>query len=369
MLLITGATGFLGGSIAAQALHCLGEAPLRFLVRGASTQEGLSRLKLNLQGYGVCEKQLSGLTESQIVLGDLRDGLAIDEADKLAEVTKCIHSAALATFSNNPLIAPINIEGTIGLATTLMRHARDLKRFVYVGTGMACGAQLGTTNVAEQDILDTEAEHLVPYTASKAKAEQGLRALLPAGCLVVARPSIIVGDRIHGCANSQSIFWVFLMAQMLGCFTVNRSDKIDVIPVDYAAAALLFLATKRELAFSTYSVSAGSGRSNDFGEIDVVLARARGVVPLGSSYRKVGVDDLAELMPLMRELFPDVQNRLILRAVKVYGAFASLNYTFTNTRLAAEGFAPPPFLTDYLAHCVETARGIPLSRQMKWDFK
>jgi thioester reductase-like protein len=369
MLLITGATGFLGGSIAAQALHSLGEDSLRFLVRAPSRQEGLFRLKLNLQGHGACETRLSRLSDTQIVVGDLVDGLATDEAVNLADVTHCIHSAALATFSSNPLIAPVNVEGTIGLATTLLRHARDLRRFVYVGTGMACGAQLGTTNVAEQDTLDSEAEHLVPYTASKAKAEQALRALLPPECLVIARPSIIVGDRVHGCANSQSIFWVFLMAQILGCFTVNNDDKIDVVPVDYAAAALLLLVTKRELAFSAYSVSAGIGRSNSFSEIDVALARARGVAPLGSHYRKVGVDDLAELLPVARHLFPDVQNRLILRAVKVYGAFAALNYTFTNTRLAAEGLAPPPFLTDYLARCVETAKDIPLSRQMKWDFK
>lgn len=369
MLLITGATGFLGGSIAAQAIQSEDDTPLRFLVRAPSRPEGLERLKLNLEGYDVRADQLSRLTCDNIVLGDLMDELVVAEAERLDEVTRCIHSAALATFSNNPLIAPVNVQGTVKLATCLMRQARDLQRFVYVGTGMACGAQLGSTDVAEQDTLDIDAEHLVPYTASKANAERALQVLLPAACLVIARPSIIIGDRIHGCTNSQSIYWVMLMAQMLGCFTVDTSEKVDVIPVDYAAAALLFLASKRSLAFSSYSVSAGASRSNSFDEIDVALARARGVAPLGLNYRKVGVADLAELVPLARALFPDVNNRLMLRALKLYGAFASLNYTFTNARLASEGFAPPPFFTDYLSRCEETARDIPLSEQMKWDFK
>jgi nucleoside-diphosphate-sugar epimerase len=368
-LLITGATGFLGGSVAAQAIHAANDTPLRFLVRAPSRADGLDRLKLNLEGYGVPPDQLARLTGDNIILGDLLDGLAITEADRLAEVTRCIHSAAIVSFSNNPRIAPVNVQGSVDLATCLMRHARDLDRFVYVGTAMACGAQQGTTDVAEQDVLDPDAAHLVPYTASKATAERELRALLPAECLVVARPSIIVGDRVHGCANSQSIYWVFLMAQILGCFTVDPDEKIDVIPVDYAAAAVLFLATKNELAFSTYNVSAGVNRSNRFREIDETMARARGVAPAGPNYRKVGAGDLAGLMTRAQKLFPDIRNRLILHAVKLYGAFAALNYTFANARLAAEGFAPPPFLTDYLSHCVETARNIPLAEQMKWDFK
>jgi nucleoside-diphosphate-sugar epimerase len=368
-LLITGATGFLGGSIAAQALPSADGTPLRFLVRAPSRPEALDRIKRKLEGYDVCADRLSQLTDDNIVLGDLLEGLAPGEADRLAEVTHCIHSAALTAFSNNPDIAQVNVEGSVGLATSLIRHAPDLQRFVYVGTAMACGAQSGTTDLVEEDNLDSDAEHIVPYTASKATAERALRALLPAECLVVARPSIIVGDRTYGCANSQSIFWVFLMAQKLGCFTVDLDEKIDVIPVDYAAAAVLLLATKPDLAFSTYNISAGSGRSNSFAEIDVTMARARGIAPVGDKYRKVGLSDLAGLMARARELFPDVQNRLIMHALKLYGAFASLNYTFANGRLAGEGFAPPPFLTDYLSRCVATAENIPLSQQMKWDFK
>jgi nucleoside-diphosphate-sugar epimerase len=369
MLLITGATGFLGGAVAAQAIRVGDAARLRLLVRAETHEDGLDRIKAILATHGIPEADIARLNPDQIVLGDLENGIAHREAVRFADVRCCIHSAALATFSKNPRIEPINVEGSVKLAKCLMEYANNLQRFIYVGTAMACGTQIDAAHVPERDVLDQDAEHVVPYTASKASAERALRAVLPEDVLIVARPSIIVGDTIHGCASSQSIFWVFLMAQKLGCFTAEGSDQIDIIPVDYAAAALLFLAGKTDLGFSTYHISAGRDRSNNFREIDIALADARGVPAVGANYRLVGSEDLAALFPIAQVLFPDVSNRLILHAFKLYGAFAALNYTFDNARLASEGFAPPPFLTAYLSRCVETAGHIPLSEQMKWDFK
>ncbi len=369
MLLITGATGFLGGAVAAQAIRCGDGASLRLLVRAETHAEGLDRIKTVLRTYAIPEQDIAKLLPDQIVLGDIETGVTPSEAVRFADVRCCIHSAALTTFSHNPRIEPVNVDGSVKLAQCLMEYADDLRRFVYVGTAMACGTQLDAAHVLENDLLNEDAEHVVPYTASKANAERALRTVLPPDVLVIARPSIIVGDTVHGCASSQSIFWVFLMAQKLGCFTTEPNDRIDIIPVDYAASALLFLARKSELGFSAYHISAGLDRSNNFVEIDAALAHARGVPAVGQNYRMIGRDDMAELLPVARELFPDVKNRLILHAFKLYGAFAALNYTFDNARLSSEGFAAPPFLTSYLSRCVETAGHIPLSEQMKWDFK
>jgi hypothetical protein len=74
-------------------------------------------------------------------------------------------------------------------------------------------------------------------------------------------------------------------------------------------------------------------------------------------------------MPQMREIAPGANRRLLLRAMQLYGGFAELNYIFDNHRVRREGLGAPPPFTSYLAHCVETSRGIPIADQMKWDFK
>lgn len=59
--------------------------------------------------------------------------------------------------------------------------------------------------------------------------------------LTIARPSIVVGHTHHGCQPSSSIFWVFSMGLMLQKFLCSMEDRIDVIPVDYCADALMML--------------------------------------------------------------------------------------------------------------------------------
>ena len=55
--------------------------------------------------------------------------------------------------------------------------------------------------------------------------------------------------------------------------------------------------------------------------------------------------------------------------MQLYGGFAELNYVFDSNRLRGEGLSASPPFTSYLSRCVETARGIPIAEQMKWDFK
>ncbi len=59
----------------------------------------------------------------------------------------------------------------------------------------------------------------------------------------------------------------------------------------------------------------------------------------------------------------------MLRALKLYGGFADLNYLFDNQRLLDEGIAAPPRFTDYLDVCVHSSRDISIPAQMQWDFK
>ncbi|MDH1010175.1 cationic peptide resistance protein CprA [Pseudomonas nicosulfuronedens] len=367
-MLLTGATGFLGGSVAAH-LIADGHGPaLLFLVRAEFPEQGLERLRDNLRLHCVPETELKSLQESQILCGDLLDTVWMyGERARLMRVEQVINCAAVASFSKNPSIWPVNVEGTFAFAK-LLCQSRNLKRFLHVGTAMCCGPQRESPVRESWDFPDSE-EQLVDYTASKAEIERRMREELPSLPLVVARPSIVVGHRELGCRASGSIFWVFRMGFALESFTCGLDEQIDVIPVDYCAEALVALALKPTLNHSLYHISAGHGSACTFGEIDQAYADARGEAPVGQRYRKVSSDDLRELAGSFESRIGKANPRLVLRALRLYSGFADLNYLFDNQRLLDEGIAAPPRFTDYVDVCVQSSRDVSIPAQMQWDFK
>lgn len=367
-LFLTGATGFLGGSVAAHLIEEGGTESLLFLVRSESREQGLARLRDNLRLHAVMEMDLQRLHVGQIICGDLLEtGWLQSERQRLMQLEQVINCAAVASFSKNPTIWPVNVEGTFTFARTMSESVR-LKRFLHVGTAMCCGPDRPSP-VRESWEFPPSDEQLVDYTASKAEIERRMREELPSLPLVVARPSIVVGHSRLGCQASGSIFWVFRMGFALESFTCDLDEQIDVIPVDYCAQALVALALKPSLEHSLYHISAGNEAACTFGEIDRAFAHAQGEEPVGERYRKVSAENLRELANNFEARIGKANPRLVLRALRLYSGFADLNYLFDNQRLLDEGIAAPPRFTDYVDVCVSSSRDISIPAQMQWDFK
>jgi nucleoside-diphosphate-sugar epimerase len=364
-ILVTGATGFVGGAVAAElAKHGL-LAQTIWMVRAADTASGRQRLLENLarfDGYITADH----IPESNIVCADLAEPESLSQSAWVG-VTHVIHCAALTTFSKNHKIWAMNVEGTLALARAVQAQGA-LQRWIQVGTAMSCGPGLASPVSESWELGQTDTAHLVPYTHSKIAVELALREL-PHFPLVVARPSIVVGHSQLGCSPSPSIFWVFRMAVALERFTCAISERIDIIPVDWCAKALVHLCLKPKLAHDLYHVSAGNESSNDFSQIDATFAAAQGTEPVGERYQQVALEDLSSLVPLFEARLGKVNRILILRALTLYGAFAKLNYVFDNQRLLAEGVQAAPSFTSYLAACVITSQHSPLLEQMAHDFK
>lgn len=66
----------------------------------------------------------------------------------------------------------------------------------------------------------------------------------------------------------------------------------------------------------------------------------------------------------LKGIFGPCNERLMLKAMRLYGAFATLNVRFSNDKLLSMGMPKPPRFTDYIDRCVETTRG--LSIPSKW---
>ncbi|MDO3607270.1 fatty acyl-CoA reductase [Ralstonia pseudosolanacearum] len=365
-ILVTGATGFVGGAIAANLAEkgLLGET--RFAVRGESTAEGLARLRANLARFELGAAVLDGLSERQIVPFDLRDAAAAE----LGDPEILINCAALATFSNHPALWDTNVGGALELGRLASRGKR-LKRFVHIGTAMSCG-QLADRHVREAWNVPPLEQHAVPYTYSKGMAELKLREVFPELPLVVVRPSIVVGHSRLGCAPSGSIFWMLRMVAMLETFSCRLSDRVDILSVDDCAEAIVRLATRPALAHDLYHISAGDAHSECIETLYPRFKRCASPEEDAQALAGYVYQPKIEEKALARKFLRttgDGNVRLVARAIHLYAKFASMSYVFDNTRLVAETGFQPRSLLSYLDRCLDTSESESITRQMQWDYK
>lgn len=366
-LLMTGVTGFLGGAVFEKLLNQ--NSPLNFLllVRAENEQAAVERVKDNMRKFMVSEARLARLNESHILLGDLGTTEDFVNDPRLESVTHVLNCAAIASFGNNPLIWKVNVEGTLDFARRMAKVA-GLQRFLHVGTAMSC-APVPDSLVSESATFHERAEHLVEYTHSKSTVERLMREECPSLPLVIARPSIVVGHTHHGCLPSSSIFWVFSMALMLQKFLCSLEDRIDVIPVDYCADALLMLLSGNIAKGEVVHISAGEEHSVRFADIDSAMALALEKAPVGEQYAQVSYETLVKMRRELKGIFGPCNERLMLKAMRLYGAFAMLNVRFSNDKLLSLGMPKPPRFTDYIDRCVQTTRDLSIPQQMIVDFK
>jgi nucleoside-diphosphate-sugar epimerase len=366
-LLVTGGTGFIGGAVLAELLTTSLWPKTLILARGNDTKSALERIVQSLQRFHPDLPVSALVDERQIVVGALDDRTALATDERIADITHVIHAAAVTSFSASPKIRAINVDASLAYVQLLTERA-SVKRFLNVGTAWCVGLRGAGVVPAEDDPV--MGRHAVPYTQSKIEFERAVRATFPDLEFVSARPSIVVGHTTLGTSPSGSIYWVFRSGQLMGKFTADYDDRIDVVPVDWVAGALLKLISKRQLAQSTYHLSAGSLGSSTIADIDNAIALGRNVAPNGrTGYEQVNKAGLSAAVYAMRDRLGDAKPKLLSKALCVYGEFAGSGTMFDNRHTLAEGIdAPPPFFS-YANTCASTAESSSISAQMEDDFK
>lgn len=167
-ILVTGATGFLGGHIVRQ-LFAEGHR-IRCIVRNAT------KVKQLLDHH------------PQLVFGDLTDARVADEGTR--GIDAVVHSAALlGGWGKDELFLRNNLDATRNLLDSALRHG--VKRFVYVSSATSYGLQPGV-RLTEESPTHRERD---PYCETKLLCEELLRAHAGQEGLQVTilRPSIIYG--------------------------------------------------------------------------------------------------------------------------------------------------------------------------------
>jgi short-subunit dehydrogenase len=265
---VTGATGFIGRNLVERLLQR--EGTIYALVRAGSR----GRLEELRTGWGADGARVVPIS------GDLtQPGLAISEEDLLAmrgDVRHFFHLAAIYDITAGAETQEIaNVEGT--------RHAIELAGaldagcFHHVSSIAAAGLYKG---VWTEDMFD-EAERLDtnPYFRTKHEAERLVRQDCPRAWRVY-RPGIVVGDSRTGAIDKiDGPYYFFKSLQrarkVLPAWlpTIGvEGGEINIVPVDYVAAAIDYLAHEDGLDRRAFHLTDPNPRRA--GEVINVFAKA-----------------------------------------------------------------------------------------------
>ncbi len=363
-VLLTGATGFIGGATLAHLLQTGPPCHVLLLVRGEDAEAAAVRVRRSLARFVDLATVSTALGLCDILCGDLTDAATCADP-RLDEVTHVLHLASNTSFRSVRGVRHTNILGALTLAHRLRRAPR-LERFLYVGTAYVCGESPPRV-VYEDDYPRPDVRHIVEYTASKAECEMLLENTAPELPLVVARPSVVVGHTRLGCEPSASIFWFYRVLDLLRRTNFPLDVRDDVIAVDYAAEALLFLLFRPDLRYRRYHVSAGEASAVTWHEIAAVFARCHGERP-ESPYRQVDFETLVRERDRLRPLLGPGDEEHLLAALRIYYRFAATGVeVFDNRRLLGEGMPVPPRFTSYLHLCATRPANRSVYEQMRDD--
>jgi nucleoside-diphosphate-sugar epimerase len=264
-----------------------------------------------------------------------------------ATTTRVIHSAATVRFDHSLDEARrINVEGTRRMLD-FAAGARQLRSLAYVGTAYVAGERTGL--VRENELAVGQA-YRNTYEQTKAEAEALVRSRLDSLPGVILRPSIIVGDSRTGVTSSfKMMYWPLkIYARRLWRTVPGYPDAVlDIVPVDFVAAAVARLAFDEAALGSTVHLCAGPRGSATIQQI------ARRAAEYFNAPQPRYVDPKLFFAMVRPILFMSLwgRKRRVLQDGRAYRDYFTMRMQFDTTNaerlLQPAGVCPPPVL-DYL---------------------
>ncbi|KAJ8097382.1 hypothetical protein POJ06DRAFT_303633 [Lipomyces tetrasporus] len=256
VVLLTGATGFLGSYIAHDILAkhggC-GEFKLILHVRATSPEAGLQRFKSSALAYGVWDDAFAA--HISVVTGSLeQERLGVDEATwkmLVDQVDVIVHNGAQVhwVYPYAKLRGP-NVLGTVWAMALAAEGKPKTFSFVsstsaidsehYVRLSDALTAKGGDGILEEDDLQGSKAGLANGYGQSKWAAEYVVREAGRRGLTgAIIRPGYVTGESKRGITNTDD----FIVRMIKGCtqlgLTPDIYNTVNMVPVDHVARVVV----------------------------------------------------------------------------------------------------------------------------------
>ena len=348
MILLTGATGYIGSYVAADLLRNHTER-VAVMVRARDLAHAEERLWKAWQLHMPFDEFLAFVRDRvDIVLGELTEtDLGLDAAEwrRLAKQTdSIIHVAASLNRKSAKACFNVNLRGTLSLLR-LARDAQDdhgLRRFSDVSTVAVVG-RVEHELVPETRIVDWDRSDFDPYSRTKKFCEHMVRELLPDVDHVVFRPSTVLGDSRFAETTQFDMVRAFVMLANMPVLPFDKSWRMDIVPVDYVADAIVSIHQAERPKYDSYNLSSGAASLSYEHIVDAMAAsghrRPRFVPALENVFTRT-VESLSNTPKNWKVALP-------ASLLKVFMPYLVFDTVFDNARVVEElGRTPAPF-ADY----------------------
>jgi nucleoside-diphosphate-sugar epimerase len=264
-VLITGATGFIGGHLT-EALHNKGYQ-LRCLVRKTSDLQWIKHLPI------------------EYVYGDLFDTQVLTRAMK--DVEYIYHLAGVTKAKTKEEYFTGNHLATKNLLNAVLASQANLKRFIYVSSQTAVGPTLAGESVDET----TPFHPITTYGISKMEAEKECLALMGQLPITIVRPPAVYGPR------DKDVFEFFnTMNKGLQPMIGFNNKTVSLIHVKDLVDGIILAGEHENGLRQTYFIS--SERFYNWKEVGEVTSRVIGKKALRLKIPEFGVYIIATVSEL-----------------------------------------------------------------------
>lgn len=275
---LTGSTGYIGSYAAARLLEA-GER-LNVLVRAGNRQEAAERLwrawQIHFPDFPVFADRVRGRVT--IFTGDVTlPRFGLDEALYGRLVTtsdSVIHAAATLNRRSERSCMNVNLRGALEVIQLARRAAQlhGLRRFSHVSTVAVAGYRSHEV-VQEDQAIDWQRRDYDPYARTKKFSEHMVRELLAGIPITIFRPSVVLGDSRRAETTQFDMARAFTFLASLPILPLRPDDRIDIVPADFVADAIVELHRKDHTASEIYHLSSGQD-SETYLQITRSLAEA-----------------------------------------------------------------------------------------------
>ena len=246
-VLLTGATGLIGGEIAWRLMKS--GRRVWCVVRSKTFSEAAARLerRFALSGEQCDWSRIVGLP------GDVTQegfGMADETVNHLRnECAQVIHCAADTSFAAHDRCCQVNQVSTQNVLRICQEMGSPV-RLLHMSSAVTCMEPVG--GLVREGM--PHGGFVNGYVRSKRDCEQMV--LQSSVDSVVLRPSIVLSNGVDSREFARSVLWVFPVIRALGVLPMIGDERIDAVSVDFVAKSVVRM-LERPLDHRIYHLSAG----------------------------------------------------------------------------------------------------------------